>query len=80
MTPENVTRYRVKAIAGYFYTVGNGRYGRWNGSRLSAEILCAEHADAQIKTLTDIAPEYEPTREDYPGTAACAICKRQGKP
>lgn len=80
MTPENVTRYRLLTKAGYYYTVGSGRYGRWNGSQLQAEILCAEHADAQIKVLMSIAPEYEPVREDYPGTAACAVCKRMAQP
>lgn len=80
MTPENVTRYRVKTNRGYYFTESNGRYARFYGSSLRAEVVCAVHADEIVAKIGGLVPELQMEREDYPGNAPCATCKRLAHP
>lgn len=69
--------YRVKTAHGYYYSTGGGRYGRFDGQKLWAEVMCKQHADELAGRLSDISVSLEATVEAYPGHAPCARCARE---
>jgi hypothetical protein len=79
MTQESITRYRVKTTQGYFFTESNGRYGRLYGTAQQGEVMCEEHANSVEIFLVGFMPDCAAIREDYPGNAPCAVCKRKAK-
>lgn len=82
-----MNKYRVKTEKGYYYTEGTGRYGRFDGKALYAEILCQEHADKIVQWFNSLAqlPEqqdgeyYFASLEQFAGHAQCAACQREGR-
>lgn len=66
--------YIVWTKEGYYYTTGNGRYGRVNGKIGSAEVMCEKHALAIRKIISDV-PECE-ARLEQVATRGCLVCKR----
>lgn len=67
--------YRIKTKFGYYYRQG-GRYGRFNGDRLRAEIFCNACADDVVDKMTRIVPDAELEKERFEGHARCAGCTR----
>jgi len=70
--------YRVKTTSGYYHSVGGGRYGRAEGTRLEAWLLCEEHADAVVSFFNEHVPEYKASKEKLNGHAPCNRCLVQG--
>lgn len=66
--------YRVKTKDGYYYSTGNGRYGRVNGSKLEAWLLCEKHATEAIEFFNATFPELEAEQERLNGQAPCNRC------
>ena len=65
-------KYRIKTRSGYYYTTDGGRYGRLDGGPLYAAVLCEEHANQVVTSLSD----YAATKERYPGHAPCQQCEK----
>lgn len=70
-------RYRIKTSAGYYYSTGNGRYGRFDGQRLYGEVLCKEHAEEIVNNLKELVPQIEADLDVFKGHAVCRICQRE---
>lgn len=66
--------YHVKTPTGYYYADGRGRYGRFNGNKGEAWVLCLEHAESLCATLSQYAPEAKPIIEENAGVI-CDVCK-----
>ena len=66
--------YNVKRESGYYYTTGNGRYGRVAGLKLMADPMCGLHANGVVEMLTSngVQAEIEDTSE-----MKCEVCKRE---
>lgn len=73
VVPEPVYIVRV-AESGYYYTAGNGRYGRVNGLKANAETLCEKHANeiAEVIRSADVSVVLEEV-----ATRGCMVCQRR---
>lgn len=49
--------FRVKTPSGYYYATGNGRYGRTEGTKEAAWLLCKRHADAMVEFFRRVGSE-----------------------
>ena len=67
--------YRVKTKNGYYYSTGNGRYGRVNGSKIKAWLLCEKHATEAIGFLNATFPELEAEKVRLNGQVPCNRCE-----
>lgn len=69
--------YKVKTVSGYYYTTGNGRYGRIDGST-HYEALCEHHAKAVAEFLDGFEAQSEIIEiKAAPFAIPCAKCKRE---
>lgn len=67
--------YRVLTNRGYYFTVGQGRYGRVDGKRSQAEALCEAHAAQCVKMLKPYG--LRPIQiSSADGSSVCAACRR----
>lgn len=67
--------YYVKTPSGYYYAERNGKYGRFNGNKEEAWVLCWKHAESLCATLNQYAPEAMPELEENTSDS-CKICNR----
>ena len=73
-------RWRIKTARGYYYSTPNGKYGRPNGSKLEAWVLCDTHMlEAMTMFAQPAFAELEAVAERYPGHTPCMRCKVNGK-
>lgn len=70
--------YRILTSQGYYFTVGNGRYGRADGQRAQAEALCDEHAALCVKMLKPygLRPVQISISTVDDGAPVCGACQR----
>lgn len=72
-------RFLVSTVKGYWYTEGNGQYGRIDGMRLYADVMCEEHAQQVAECLKaaqeTIGENIEIELVVYPGHAPCVKCR-----
>lgn len=71
----NETAYKVETDYGFYYTTGNGRYGRINGVEIY-EAMCKEHAQAVAEFFEQEHAEIIPINA-APFAIPCAKCKRE---
>lgn len=72
----NTEWHRVKTERGYYYSTGNGRYGRLDGQALYAEVMCQQHAGVIAESFAALSIQAE--IEEYPGTVReCMKCQRE---
>lgn len=68
--------YKIKTKSGFFYTDGNGRYGRVDGT-VRYEALCQEHANEVTALFDKLEVESEIIEiKAAPFVIPCAKCKR----
>ena len=72
--PEDEARYRIKTTEGYYYSTGGGRYGRFDGKRIYAQIFFPRHAEEIITWMNNTVPQLKAQKEKFPGHAACYSC------
>jgi hypothetical protein len=67
MTQDGLIVYKVKTTSGYFFTTGNGRYGRF-GDYQDGFDYCPKCAEAVCKFLRSLKlePELEPVTVSHP--------------